>query len=134
MFSPAIESGSDRDEIWRRLLDHLLPLVVRIHDSGWIHGDLSLRNLYYHRDTGVCGFIDLDGMVRRAPGALPLPFREKEAARIVSSFLLRSRTPDNTFARLNELAERYESLSGLALDRTVLFRNLRNFVERRGRA
>ena len=76
-------------------------------------------------------YIDLDGTVRKSKGGLPLRHREKELARIVSSFLLRTRTPDNTAARLKEMTERYESLSGLELDRRELFRRLSDFMEGR---
>ena len=131
LFSPAVEDGEDRDELWRRLRDDLLPLVVKLHDSGWVHGDLSLRNLYYRRGTEICGFIDLDGTVRKSRGGLALPHREKELARIVSSFLLRTRTPDNTVARLREMTERYETLAGVRLDRRELSRRLHDFVEGR---
>ena len=75
--------------------------------------------------------LDLDGTVRKSKGGLPPRHREKELARIVSSFLLRTRTPGNTAARLKEMTECYERLSGFQLDRRELSRRLRDFVEGR---
>lgn len=121
--------GADRRRLWELVLAELLPRVAALHDSGWVHGDLSLRNVYFHPDTGRCGFLDLDGAARRGRRGAPTGLREKETARVVSSFVLYARDPGSAATLLREAAERYADCSGVRLDPARLGRHLEHFIE-----
>lgn len=72
-------------EVWQILLEKFLPALKKLHDSGAIHGDLSMRNLYWKGERP--GVIDLDGM-RFFAGKVPDELRIKECARVISSFYM----------------------------------------------
>ncbi|MDD3886673.1 MAG: lipopolysaccharide kinase InaA family protein [Victivallaceae bacterium] len=61
----------------------LCNLAARMHARGIVHGDLSLRNLYFY--GGEVGVIDLDGC--RVAASVPPPLRRREAARLASSYM-----------------------------------------------
>lgn len=71
---------------WAKLLDSVMPPLCRMHDAGYLHGDLSLRNIYLPAGAVEAGFIDLDGM-RHRRGGLTRHERAAEVARLVSSFM-----------------------------------------------
>ena len=83
-----------REEVWQMILEKFIPMLAKLHDSGALHGDLNLRNLFLSAE-GAAGLIDLDGM---EISAFPLNMdkRAREIARIVSSFLFKCRLFDRT--------------------------------------
>jgi hypothetical protein len=104
----SICAETDRKTAWQLLLDKVIPPVRRMHDAGWMHGDLSLRNVYLPENAPEAGFIDLDGMRRRGK-ALPERYRTIEAARLVSSFLHYSCDTADAARLALELTARYNS-------------------------
>lgn len=76
-----------QDEAWQLLITEVLPMVIKCHDSGFFHGDLNLRNIYID-GSGRAGVIDLDGSRLFASG-VPVRFREKELARLLTGFTVR---------------------------------------------
>ncbi len=75
-----------KDEVWQLLLTIFLPAMAKLHDSGVIHGDLSMRNLYLS-SSGNAGMIDLDSVkILSAPAKDK--YREEEIARLISSFFM----------------------------------------------
>jgi len=75
-----------KDEVWQLLTDKFIPALKRLHDSGAIHGDLSMRNLYISEES-CAGMIDLDGM-KFFTKAVPQAAREAELGRLISSFYM----------------------------------------------
>lgn len=61
----------------------LVPTVARLHDGGFCHGDLSLRN-WYRTPGGAWGLIDCDGTTLSA-APLSVRRRTEELARLASS-------------------------------------------------
>ncbi|MBO7329305.1 MAG: hypothetical protein J6W00_11105 [Lentisphaeria bacterium] len=74
------------DEVWQLLLTGFIPALAKLHDSGVIHGDLSMRNLYLS-SSGNVGMIDLDG-VKIFSAPVKNKYREMEIARLISSFFM----------------------------------------------
>ena len=90
----AAELGEKRAALARELV----PLVFRLHENGFLHGDLSLRN-WYRTPEGKWGLLDLDGAVvgsRRASKAR----RTDELARLASSCFVCATRPEDGAAEL----------------------------------
>jgi tRNA A-37 threonylcarbamoyl transferase component Bud32 len=85
------------------LAEMLTPVLLHLHDNGFLHGDLSLRNWYVTPD-GRWGLIDLDGAVRTR--RVSKFRRTAELARLASSCFLVYRR-DSDLAGLNATAEEY---------------------------
>lgn len=106
----AAEESGDRSA----LANELIPLVLRMHDGGLCHGDLSLRN-WYRTPDGAWGLIDLDG-AELSGGGLSTFRRTDELARLASSCFVCSTRPEDTAAGLRmfvrSVAEKYTSLGG----------------------
>lgn len=45
---------------WRRFLQALGALIGRLHAAGFLHADLTLRNLLFERDLAAAWILDLD--------------------------------------------------------------------------
>ena len=100
----------------------LVPVVLKMHDGGVCHGDLSLRN-WYSNPEGVWGLIDLDGA--SVGKAVSTRRRTDELARLVSSSFCAMHGYNGTLAGLRIEAEffadEYTKLGG-AVDRRRLER------------
>ena len=127
-FNRALDRGAPPETVWRKLMEDVLPLLVRLHDSGWIHGDVNLRNLYLRPD-GRCGMVDLDGMTPRR-GGVAARFRVGETARLVSSFMICARDTGDAAERCREAAERYTAAGNFPLDAAAVRRAVRPLLER----
>ena len=126
-FLPAVCSELPAADAWQLLMDAVVPLVARIHQAQWCHGDLSLRNIYVAPD-GTAGFIDLDGMTHY--GRVPERVIALEVAKLVSSFMLYtgdvSRQDELTGAAL----ARYREVSGYPLTQKSVENALRPLMVR----
>lgn len=91
--------GADAAEFAARLA----PVLCHLHENGFVHGDLSLRNWYLACD-GRWGLIDLDGAV--VSRRVSKPRRTAELARLTSSFFLTHRRYCG-IDELNAAAERF---------------------------
>lgn len=98
----------------------LVAVVLKMHDGGVCHGDLSLRN-WYSTPEGEWGLIDLDGAT--VGKAVSKRLRTDELARLVSSWLCAKDGYHGTLAGLRQysqnLADEYTKLGG-AVDRRRL--------------
>ncbi len=94
----AAELGKKRAELARELV----PVVFRLHENGFLHGDLSLRN-WYRTSDGRWGLIDLDGSA--ASGKVSEKRRSDELARLASSCFVAAARPEDTAAELAEFAQ-----------------------------
>ncbi len=75
------------------LARELAPVVVRMHEVGMVHGDLSMRN-WYRLPDGAWGLIDLDG-AKVSRGRVSDRARTDELARLASScFVCGTRADD----------------------------------------
>lgn len=88
----------------------LIPELVKLHENGLCHGDLSLRNIYCTKDDHI-GFIDLDSC-RNFSGRLPVKYRIQEIARVLSSYFL---TVEGDFSNkiMENFLEKYENAANL---------------------
>lgn len=78
VYMPAFLQNSPEEAV-KKITD----CVVKLHQAGIQHGDLSLRNLYL-TSRGEAGLIDLDGCkLHSAP--LSVKKRTREMARVISS-------------------------------------------------
>lgn len=90
----AAELGEERAALARELV----PVVFLMHENGFLHGDLSLRN-WYRLPDGKWGLIDLDGAAvcrRKASTAR----RMDELARLASSCFVAATRPEDGLAEL----------------------------------
>ena len=105
----AAELGERRGE----LAPELVPTVLRLHDSGFFHGDLSLRN-WYRTPEGKWGLIDLDGAATRRGSAKKR--RTDELARLASSCFVAATKPEDGVSALSAFVrafpDEYEKLGG----------------------
>jgi len=92
----AAELGKKRSTLARELV----PVVFRLHEHGFLHGDLSLRN-WYRLPDGKWGLIDLDGAAvgRRASKSQ----RTDELARLASSCFVAATLPQDGPAELTRV-------------------------------
>ncbi len=119
------------------LLGGIVRLAAKLHDAGVEHGDLSLRNIYadHNADGSIrhFGVIDLDSMTAQDE-PLPISFRRRELARLVSSYQdLRSYHHKET-AELSLLTDEavklYLEASGISLASPALTDRI-NYLYRR---
>jgi tRNA A-37 threonylcarbamoyl transferase component Bud32 len=113
-FLNAVSDGANADDLWQKLCCGVIPELCRLHDSGWIHGDLSIRNIYCDRDSGRYGFIDLDGM-ECCGRILPTADRCREIARLVSSYLIVFRAIEHRDEFICRAIESYRNSGGTSL-------------------
>jgi len=101
------------DEIVREFV----PTVCRLHDRGFFHGDLSLRNWYRTAD-GSWGLIDLDGTVL-FERTMPKSRRTRELARLASSWFLAAGGDDRRTLRrtAEKFLECYSACGGRVYER-----------------
>jgi tRNA A-37 threonylcarbamoyl transferase component Bud32 len=106
-------------EIWELLMLRFVPDLCRLHDSGWVHGDLNLRNITFDSASGKCGLIDLDGM-EKFSAPLSIRKRSREIARLVSgySFMTRDTAPRDEL--ISCAIDTYRKSCGVELDRNVI--------------
>lgn len=84
------------------------PLLAHLHENGFYHGDLSLRNIYSLPD-GKMGVIDLDGVILYS-GKVPVRKRIAECARLISSGCLLLQT-ENVEETAEKILKSYEEAS-----------------------
>ncbi|MBR2374530.1 MAG: hypothetical protein IKA87_09915 [Lentisphaeria bacterium] len=108
----------------------IITSIVKLHNSGIEHGDLSMRNLYLAPD-GNAGVIDLDGSkIHRKP--LSMQVRIREMARLISSAAqVNSRIPLEKFKEMFLAA--YHKSCGIDLASEVLELRI-NYLYNRRRA
>lgn len=58
-----IESDRGRGEAWQRIL----PILKKVHQAGFVHGDLHNSNVMYDRKSKVASIIDF-GLAQKATG------------------------------------------------------------------
>ena len=119
---------SDPREVWQLLMKKFIPMLVKLHDAGAAHGDLSMRNLYRTAD-GEAGLIDLDGISigRR----ISIKIRSREIARLVSSYLIVSSLPQERSTALAEAVQTYYDVSGVKLCEKTVLAFMEKFMDRR---
>ena len=108
------------------LAHELVPVMSRLHDGGFYHGDLSLRNWYRCAD-GTWGLIDLDG-AELSRWRVPKMRRTRELARLASSCFLTTPQPGAERGALFALGRRflevYTAAGGSVYERHFLRRTL----------
>ncbi|MBQ9803220.1 MAG: phosphotransferase [Lentisphaeria bacterium] len=114
---------------WNVLLDKVLPPLCRMHDAGWSHGDLSLRNIFLTAGAAEAGFIDLDGM-RHRRGGLTIRHRAAEVARLVSSFMHYTRNVSAGATLVEDAVRRYNALTAEALTPETVTGAMGNMLRR----
>ncbi|MBP5181997.1 MAG: hypothetical protein J6331_03100 [Lentisphaeria bacterium] len=102
-----------------------VPTLVKMHEEGIFHGDLSLRNIYRTKE-GFFGLIDLDSVVLY-PGKVPLRRQIGEMARLVSSYCLLSRIADAEGA-LENFLKKHEEAGGPVLPREKVLKKVRYYI------
>lgn len=112
------------------LLRELAGFAARLHAAGFLHGDLSLRNLYRVSDGRRFGVIDLDGLLLvRTP--CPRAAAAGELARIVAS-AFRCRPELRRDASVTEEVLRaYSEAGGAAIRPEELRSDIRRLVRHR---
>lgn len=112
------------------LAEELAPMACQMHDGGFCHGDLSLRN-WYRDDRGDWGVIDLDGA--RITKRVSHFRRSLELARLASSCFIVVSGAGGDAAALAHVAESfwnvYDRCGGAAF-RGVFERRTRKLVNR----
>ncbi len=112
-------TGKDVSELLKKLVSFLKIL----HEGGFEHGDLNLRNIYCLLGASgellKFGLIDLDGC-RLYPEPLPESRRRREGARVVSSLMksLRLKAPElrvRTSDVVREFCFYYQEQTGIDL-------------------
>ena len=122
------------DTDYSRIMDGVVAMMVKMHQSGVEHGDLNLRNLFFRRRRDGSGeewgVIDLDGC-RVYFAAVPFKRRRRELARVVSS-LLRAAPELKIYSGevLAAFTERYRALSGCDLQGGALNKRTAYLTER----
>lgn len=108
-----------------------LPFLARLHEGGIAHGDLSLRNIYFDRDSGKYGLIDFDGVIiKRTP--LSRKERSWELARVLSSCyqLQELYGKKVTLAgTVEEYLPSYEEASGMTFSRNDILKQAKRFLK-----
>ena len=105
IFLDQMLAAGRKDEVWQLILTGFLPALAKLHDSGAIHGDLSMRNLYLSPSGGP-GLIDLDGV---KIFSLPVKdkYREEEIARLTSSFFMLVSYLEGNDRKIPAIPEKY---------------------------
>ncbi len=107
--------------------DKICELLIKIHDSGILHGDVKTSNVIIKPESGdnyVLGLLDLDGSHCYSE-ALPAKKRSYDLARLISSYFLTCKHKSLAVKNLDELCEcfaaKYCAMSGmeLSMDRLV---------------
>lgn len=75
------------------LLCAVTVFTAKLHQAGFAHGDMSLRNIYLADNGKSFGLIDLDGMMTY-PAGVPRQVAAREIARLISSAYRCSSQPD----------------------------------------
>ena len=75
------------------LLCAVTGFTAKLHQTGFTHGDMSLRNIYLADNGNSFGMIDLDGMMIY-PAGVPRKVAAREIARLISSAYRCSSQPD----------------------------------------
>ena len=115
-------------EAWNFIVEKSLPEIARIHNSGIIHGDLNLRNLYPLSDK--IGFIDLDSAICNSVPA-DIPARDKELARLLSGFLRFKNFKDLNIDELaSELVVAYKRFSPVQCCKENIIRRANYLLDR----
>ena len=111
-------SGEKNLEIFA---DKMCQVLVKIHDSGIIHGDVKISNIIINpddNDSYNIGLLDLDSS-RCYPEALAEKRRSRDLARLISSYFLTCKSRSLETKNLNDLSEcfagKYCDISGIDL-------------------
>ncbi len=105
----------------------LVAMIVKLHENGLVHGDLSLRNIYCTENPGGefsdFGLMDLDAMTMAKWGKVSCRKRTMEVARIVSSYCrcVRRHADIQLTELVGKFREIYEKESGCRLDGSLLY-------------
>ena len=75
------------------LLRSVTGFAAKLHQAGFAHGDMSLRNIYLLPDGQSFGLIDLDGIIHY-PAGVPRCVAAREVARLISSAYRCSSLPE----------------------------------------
>ena len=87
------------------LSEVLIPVMRHLHEGGFFHGDLSLRN-WYRRADGKWGLIDLDGTELFRWGVTKMR-RTRELARLASSCFMEIPPPEMDRRKLHDMGRRF---------------------------
>ena len=121
-------------ENYPSFINGLAGLLCRIHDNGFLHGDLNLRNLYCRRcEDGFekWGAIDLDSCLV-LPKPLNFRLRSLDMARLIAAVRLCARNgkiamPDTV---AGDFLQKYQELSGIDLSGKFMDKRITYHVER----
>lgn len=124
---------------YRQFISGVVAMIVKMHNAGVEHGDLSLRNIFCQKDPkgfySDWGVIDLDGCKIYPRGGVPESRRCRELARVISSFLrsIQEETPSiklNMTAIISDFVTQYKELSGYNLASSKLDKRVKYLTER----
>ena len=110
------------------LIQNFIPLLVKMHQAGLSHGDLSLRNIYCDAALENFGILDLDGAKKfssRRAGKIC----SAEMARLISSFALYTGGKIDTALWGAEVVKKYNSLAVFQLDEKIVSAQTARFME-----
>jgi tRNA A-37 threonylcarbamoyl transferase component Bud32 len=115
-------------EVWQVILHKILPMLAKLHDSGALHGDLNLRNIYID-GSGAAGLIDLDGM-KIGSGSLPGYARALEIGRLISGFMAYTGQRKNFSGLVAEVLQSYGRLTANVPDEKETLAVTEKFIRR----
>lgn len=121
-------SNLSQDEAWKAVLFNVLPMLIKCHNSGLYHGDLSLRNIYID-GSGNAGLIDLDG-VKLFAGKVPDHFREKELARLLTGFTIKFLQNKGIEKYIDEFWQIYQQNTTDLPDKKRFLKCVEHFVQK----
>ena len=101
-------------EVWQVILQKIIPMLVKLHDSGALHGDLNLRNIYID-SSGSAGLIDLDGM-KIGSKSLSAAERAGEIGRLISGYMIYTGQRQDFSGYVAQALEVYGSLTAALPD------------------
>ena len=104
----------------------------QLHDKGFFHGDLSLRNIYKSGKNSF-GLIDLDSILfYPSRSGVPQKKRIKEIARVISSAKLLSGMDDLDLLTDSFLAQ-YDPAQSTPIDRKKLMKEILLYIRKTNR-
>ncbi|MDD5597414.1 MAG: lipopolysaccharide kinase InaA family protein [Victivallaceae bacterium] len=136
LLSSFIESAKTANHFIERLAEKenfedfagkICQVLVKIHNTGIMHGDVKISNILIKYDGGSCelGLLDLDAS-HYYNNALSRRRRIRDLARLISSYFLSCKSRDLKVPGLDELIEyfagRYHTVSGISLHGDRLIR------------
>ena len=122
------QAGFDEAE---NMLCALAAFAAKLHQAGFIHGDMSLRNFYFIPEKNTFGVIDLDG-ISIYPAGVPAKAAAREVARLLASAYRSTALKDFSRQKWLELVlQSYRETGGVPLPFKPLCRTIDRLQQHR---